>query len=244
MKNRLLKYTMPVIVLLLMVNTSKSQVTDSIQNININNKPGKKQGSVMLFLLPQYLFVDGIRMDVDLRRKGKKAWWVISPYYYNSNKNTLNIIGGFGKYDRFYDKYDYNDLKGVGLGISRKQFLSGINSETGFHFKYGGVYRYYNVFGNSPTYQEFVGDDNLTYLELRETDYTIIINNFQLKAEMGYQYETRANNLFFDFYIGFAASLSSHHSSENVNVKFERSKLDYGYSGIQFIAGIRFGVKL
>lgn len=242
MKSSLSKNTFLLVLCLLAGMASKSQTADSSQTTSRGE--GAPEKALLVFMVPQYVMVDGIRADIEIRGKGKKSWWVLSPYYYQSNENTVNILLPLFRRDSYYDEHYYKELKGGGLGLCRKHFLADNSSEKGFHLKYGGVYRFYNIFGSTNSYQEFVGEGNLTYLQLRKSDYTLIINHLQLKAEMGYQHQMPAKNFFFDIYMGFATSFAFHSSPQNVDVKFERSRIDYGYSGISFITGIRFGIKI
>jgi hypothetical protein len=132
---------------------------------------------------------------------------------------------------------------GGGLGISKKIFLSKKSTIEGMYLSFGGTYRYFNIDGNSFTWVEFTGDDGMTYQDMEDIKYDLNINSLHANAIIGYQYSL-IPNLYIDVFMGFGIKYSIHSSPQNITVKYNRGYYDYGYTGNQFIGGIRLGIGL
>ncbi len=196
----------------------------------------------MIFGVPQYLITNGLRIDIDLHKKETQNWLVISPYFYsdNSSIDPLNLSGGD---DDNYDLYSYDKMIGAGLGLQKKIFLSKKSYTSGFYLAFGGTYKYFNIDGNSFTWVEYTGDDGLKYQQMEDIKYKLYIHSLNANATIGYQYQF-IDNLYIDCFMGFGIKYSYHNSPDNVMVKYNRGNIDYGYTGTQFVAGVRFGIDL
>ncbi|MBN2485583.1 MAG: hypothetical protein JXB34_06390 [Bacteroidales bacterium] len=201
----------------------------------------EKSPGLMVFGVPQYILTNGLRIDFDLHKKGTQNWIVLSPYYYsdNSSADLLNLGGS----DEYFDVYNYDKLTGAGLGILKKTFLSKKSLTEGFYLAYGGSYKYFDIDGNSYTWIEFTGTDGLVYQKMADLKYDLYIHSINANAIIGYQLEANPS-LFFDFFCGFGLRYSIHSSPQNVTTKYNRGYYDYGYTGTQFIAGLRVGILL
>lgn len=207
----------------------------------------EKQENILVFGVPQYLITNAIRIDIDIRKPNTNSWWIISPYYYvdKSNNDAIDINYNYdydyNSYD--YDLHEYDELYGFGLGIERKTIIGKSIKSEGFYLKYGVNYKNFAVIGNNFTFREYVGDDGITYQGLRDGKYTININSFNALTALGYQFELMSK-LYLDTYLGFGVKYSTHSSKEKVTIKYNRQVTDYGYTGTQFIIGVRLGVAL
>jgi hypothetical protein len=204
-----------------------------------NAQEDEKQPNFMVFGVPQYLFTNGLRIDFDIHKKDTRNWFIVSPYYYshNSSLDLLNLSGGEG----YYDVYNYDKLTGGGLGLSKKIFLTKKSLYEGFYLSYGGSYKYFDIDGNSFIWVEYTGEDGLKYQEMKDIKYKLFIHSMNANAVIGYQYQV-IPSLYLDFYCGFGIKYSIHDSPQNVTVKYNRGYYDYGYTGTQFIGGVRFGI--
>jgi hypothetical protein len=199
-----------------------------------------KSENVILFFNPQYLFTNGVRIDVDFRKSDSNKWWIISPYYYSDGSDRSFLNRGSGSY---YNSTEYESMQGYGLGVSRKIFFKAKSTAKGLYVLVGLTYRHFNIEANNYTYVEITGDDGLKYYDLRNTDYTININSYNGSLVLGHQFNP-APRFYIDLYMGFGLRYSAHSSPENATVEYDRGNIDYGYNGTQFIGGGRLGITL
>lgn len=196
--------------------------------------------NLIIFGVPQYLFVNATRIDVDFRKANTNNWWTITPYYY-SDKSSLDPFGL--SESSSYDAHSYDEMIGFGLGIERRMLISKTIENEGFYLKYGANYKNFSIKGSNFTFREFIDDDGLTKQGMRDGDYKITINSYCGLAAIGYQFELLPK-LYLDAYLGFGIKFSTHKSTDKVTIKYNRNVCDYGFSGTQFIAGIRLGVAI
>jgi hypothetical protein len=202
----------------------------------------QKKSNFMIFGVPQYLFTNGLRIDFDIHQKNTRNWFVISPYYY-SDKSSVDPMN-LGGNDEYYDLYSYDKLVGGGLGLSKRIFLTKKSTIDGFYLSYGACYRYFNIDGNSFTWVEYTDEnDGLKKQKMDDLKYELSINSINANAVLGYMYEALPS-LYLDFYMGFGVKYSIHNSPQHVTVKYNRGYYDYGYTGTQFIGGVRVGIRL
>lgn len=210
-----------------------------ISTISNAQEEDDRHHKILIFGNPQYLVTNGLRIDVDLNQKNSRNWLVFSPYYYSdkSSVDALNLSGS----DEYYDLYSYDKMTGAGLGLSKKIFLTRNTISEGFYLLYGGTYRYFDIDGNGFTWVEYTGTDGLKRQEMDDIKYQLSIHSINANAVIGYQYQA-FSSFYIDFYCGFGLKYSIHNSPQNVTVKYNRGYYDYGYTGTQFIGGIRFGI--
>jgi len=195
---------------------------------------------VFIFYNPQYLFTNGIRMDIDIRTGMSNKLWVISPYYYSDGSNESFLNRGD---DSDYDSRKYESMYGYGLGIARRIFLKSKPTADGFYAQLGITYRYFSVQGDNFTYVKTTGDDGLEYYSMQDIEYSININSYNGSLIIGHQFNP-FTKFYIDLYIGFGLRYSTHESPEGAVIKYNRGNIDYGYSGTQFIGGFRLGVNI
>ncbi|MFO7829466.1 MAG: hypothetical protein R6V23_12645 [Bacteroidales bacterium] len=196
--------------------------------------------NLLLSFNPQYLFTNAIRLDFDIRTKNSNNWWVISPYYYTDgdNESFLNR-GGYGNYNR----KKYESMYGLGLGIARKIYILPKSGAGGLYAMAGVTYKYFSIRGDNFTYVETTGDDGLNYYDMQDVEYTININSYGGSVIIGNQFNPFPK-FYIDLYLGFGLKYSTHSSPENVLIEYNRGSIDYGYSGTQFLGGVRLGIAI
>ncbi len=220
-----IKYILTVFIGILICNISMAQENDT--------------ETVVAFIVPQYLITNAIRVDVDFRKSESNKWWVISPYYY-SDGSDYSILN---RSNSDFNQNKYESMYGVGIGVARKMFLKSDETAKGFYATVGLTYKYISIQGDNFTYMETTGDDGLTYYQMADLMYTININSYSGSVIIGHQFNPLPK-FYIDMFIGFGLKYSTHDSPEKVAITYNRGSIDYGYSGTQFIGGIRLGVGL
>ena len=81
---------------------------------------------IAILLVPQYIFINGLRIDFDLKLK-KTNRLVIAPQFYVRENPSDN---------------DYKNVKGVGLTIHDKIILNSSWKRQDFYFGYGATYNF------------------------------------------------------------------------------------------------------
>lgn len=195
---------------------------------------------VILSFNPQYLFTNAIRLDIDFRTKNSSSWWIISPYFYTDGSNESFLNRGD---DDNYNPRKYESMYGLGLGVAKRIYLRPKSTADGFYATAGITYKYLIIKGDNFTYVENTGDDGLNYYEMQDLEYSININSYSGYVIIGHQFNP-FTKFYIDLYIGFGIKYSTHNSPENAVVKYNRGSIDYGYSGTQFLGGVRLGVTL
>ena len=189
--------------------------------------PVKSQDNSSSFLVmgvPQYLITKGLRIDFDLKTQKPKKWVVLSPILY-LNQNSDDYL------------YDEN-IYGGGIEVTFKQFLSKEDNAKGVYFAYGPKYVYNSIEKEG---EYWVERNNLIYEETGI--YTTSIHKLGINCFLGTQFDI-TENLFTDVYIGFGFRYSFLDYSEGEGSSYSSSWIDYGYSGILLVSGIRVGVGL
>jgi hypothetical protein len=204
-------------------------------------QPERKEYNFLVFGVPQYIISNGLRIDFDFHQKEKPHWFILSPYYYfdHSSVDLLNLGGS----QDYYDPYTYDQMTGIGMGISRRTFLSKESVSHGYYLQYGATYKYFDIDGNNFTWVEYTGDDEFPYQEMQDIKYNMYIHSLSACAIVGYQTQI-IPSLYLDIYVGFGVKYAIHHSPEHVTVKYNRGVDDFGYTGTHMVGGLRIGVGL
>ncbi|HEX3007919.1 MAG TPA: hypothetical protein VHO90_09925 [Bacteroidales bacterium] len=188
-----------------------------------------KSPKVMVMGVPQYLFKNGIRIDVDLASKNPKNWWTISSQYYVD----VSELGD-------WKEKDYEQMHGYGFAIYRKSFLTQKKPETGVYISGGSGYQHFNMLAIAERWVN-MDDGGLQYMQLKRDYEHVYIHKFLTDAVIGFQTEL-FSHLYVDVYAGVGLRYSFHDQPSGLDIKFNNSSVDYGYTGTALIGGIRFGV--
>ena len=204
-------------------------------------QPEKKEYNFLVFGVPQYIITNGLRIDFDIHKKNTPRWLILSPYYYYDHLSVDPLsLGGSTDY---YDPYSYDQMRGVGMGIAQKIFLSKEPVSEGFYLIYGATYKYFDIDGNNFIWVEYTGGDGLDYQHMQDIKYNMFIHAMGASASLGYQYQV-IPSLYMDFFVGFGVKYAFHQSPEHVTVKYNRGINDFGYIGTLMAGGIRIGIGL
>jgi hypothetical protein len=178
---------------------------------------------------PIYLYNGGMRLDVEKRIGNTPAWL------------QAGVTGHF--LSRKNDKYNYwtlaggsvNYLLSGGLDLNYKRFF---NKKESFYLAGGCSYSHYNI----EYYDKYLvsyPEDNLVYYRYKYGNLKQNINKLGLNLLIGYQSPRPA--FLFDIFAGLGYRRSF---KKNKEIElFDDYMIAFGYSGVVFITGVRFGVK-
>lgn len=186
---------------------------------------------ILVMGVPQYLFINGLRVDMDVPSDNYRTWWVFAPQYY------INVSEPGGLNDRIF-----KELHGFGLSVYRKGFLSKNSNETGVYIMGGIGFQHFNILDDSEHWIDII-ENGLTYKRLVNGEYHIYINKILTEAVIGYQKDI-SSRLYIDIFAGIGLRYSFYDQPSGNERKFNRNIFDYGYTGTAFVGGIRIGVGL
>lgn len=181
---------------------------------------------------PLYLYNAGLRLDVEKRIKNTPAWLQIGAtgHFLSHKNNKFNywaLLGG-----------SVNYLAGGGLDLNYKRFF---NKKESFYFFGGCSYSHYSIeYFDRYLYSYPDPENNLVhYYKYKYGNLEQKINKLGLNICVGYQ--SPQPTFLFDVFAGLGYR---HSSKKNNEIKlFDDYMLAFGYSGVVFITGVRFGVK-
>jgi len=174
----------------------------------------------VLSLVPQYLIIKGIRLDLDKQMTAKQFLQFCPQFYYRTGRGDENS-------NTFRD---YDDLIGGGLIIYHKIFASENIMENGLYLSYGLSYNYFNL-----QRSQWVANESV-----RVTGH---VNKVGGDLLIGYQYIS-TTHLSVDFYLGYGIRYSILNSDEGDDNDYNFLPWDYNYSGNFLQLGIRIGFVL
>lgn len=184
--------------------------------------------SFLVMGMPQYLVIEGLRIDMELKTKKPNQWITISPMVFLKN-NEKNLKTR---------NESVETISGGGLGISFKQFLLNKQGPCGAYFAYGPLYQYYKI-GNTGNYWV---EKNKEYFE-ENGRYSAQIHKFGGNCIIGSQFKF-LENLYGDIFIGFGIRYSLLIYEGKIGSNYNSNWMDKGFSGILLVSGIRIGVGL
>ena len=192
---------------------------------------------------PMQCFNSALRFDFETRLGEGPGWLQFGPtvYYRKKSRQIENphyfYVGNDYQYnDSYYDfslHGPFSKMKGEGLDINYKRF---VNPYRSFYVAAGLSYTHFKVDYWGYGWDDFI-EDNLQYHTYKLDYRTQQINRTGVNAIFGYQIPTR-NAFICDMFLGLAYR---HSFSDKNKPLFNRSMVSYGYSGLVFLTGVRFG---
>ncbi len=226
------------IAFILLINYSKCYTQDTTYNTIIST-------------VPQYMFISGMRVDIEKRIGHSDQWLLVGPHIYLREKNPNYDNYYYDNYDDYGYYYDddelYDMMAGYGITCYHKIFMGFLEEET----SYSGTYLAYGLsfqnFFFKYKAQEWVTyeENGMEYLRESETltDKNRIIYKMGLNLIFGYQVQP-LDKIICDIYMGAGMRYSLRYPSYLETLKFNDNIIDYGYSGITPVAGFRLGIIL
>lgn len=189
---------------------------------------------------PQLMYMNGLRIDVDIHLGKSTSWLILSPQFYL--RERLLSQTDVQPDDDDYGLDEYKKLKGYGISLSHRIFFKNNNTPFGIYLGYGGFYNHYEL------KYEVTGWGSVNLMGLNAITY----GDFEHKTEIdkfgpdfyiGYQAQI-IQRVFVDFFCGGGLRYSLF-KTDNLSPKyFDNSFIEFGYTGTVPLAGIRIGVLL
>ena len=175
-----------------------------------------------LSFVPQYLFISGARIDVDIRL---------------NEQNFLNA--GPQLYARYGDEEPY---EGFGLDLMVKRFFEPVSRPVGLYIAYGGMIQYFKVTYEKEGWHSYEVD-GITYMEDGIFDKTEKIYKTGLNVVIGYQ-DKFIDALFMDVYFGLGYRYSFFPNGSYEDSEYANNIVDFGFRGIMPVGGLKLMVFL
>jgi hypothetical protein len=189
-------------------------------------KPNRKHG---IGMVPQYAFINGFRLDFDIRTsKAKPQWLIVAPQVFMSSENPV--------------LWNYDQMWGLGLELQQRHFLKPdvVNPE-GVYFGFGPMFQFFSI-EDERLYSKTVVENGNTYTEVIYGPVTTNVYKAGFTATAGYQVLVY-NTLYFDFYVGAGIRLSfDNEPPSGLHRIYNDMWIDYGYSGTLMTGGLRIGM--
>jgi len=195
---------------------------------------------------PLQWFNCGWRFDFEMRLGDGPGWLQFGPtvYFYkeiyeNEYYSPNYYYDGNVLYHRYYDEYNtlfqdpFSKMRGYGLDVNYKRF---INSQRSFYLAGGLSFSHFNMEYWGRKWENYI-EDGLQYHIYRLDYLTQYINRLGVNAFWGYQVPYR-KAFVLDMFWGLAYR---HSFSDKNKPSFNGSMISYGYSGIVFLTGVRWG---
>lgn len=205
-----------------------------------------EENKLLVMGVPQYLLVDGLRIDLDFKMNNPKKWLVVSPIIYLQGNAKNPWYGGYYyDYEYSHDNYsssDFESLQGFGLELIFKQMFSKKTNGTGIYLGCGPVYRFTQLERDGLYWIEGTLNGIPTTVEETGLYYTDI-HKVGANCILGVQFQI-FDNFYGDLFLGFGMRYSFVSSSKGTGHQYNSSWVDYGYSGVLMVSGFRIGVGL
>ena len=191
----------------------------------------KETYNCLIMGVPQYLLINGIRIDIDKSLNKSNRWVVISPQFYYANDYAMTDIG--------YRDFEIKKVIGGGTGLEYKYVFSTQSNAKGIYISTGLSYNYFKITTDGITWvPETTGA--LTLVQ-REGTFNTRINKIGIQSTIGYCSEL-FDKFLVDVFIGFGLRLCLDDTPGDSFTDLSTYAGDYGYSGTTLVTGIRFGL--
>ena len=191
----------------------------------------KETYNVLIMGVPQFLVLNGIRVDIDKNIKGTNRWIVFSPEIYNGKGEGIIDVASR---DFLLDK-----VVGAGMGCAFKYVFSKKSNAQGIYLAGGGAYQYFDIKSQGIIWSP--ESEGSVTLEQRIGQVHTTINKIGVHSYIGYQSKL-TDEFMVDFFVGFGLRLSIDNTDQNGITDLGVFPGDYAYSGTTLVAGIRFGL--
>lgn len=199
--------------------------------------------SLMVSIVPQYLAVQALRVDIDKKMNDEGSWLSFSPKIYVGYINKNGSAAIINDVDYWPAGSEYDQMIGAGLDIYHKIFLGKEKLPLGFYYAYGGGLRFLHMsFISKSIYTDSSVFPPVFRFNKFEGSQNILSGNVGML--LGYQEQIK-DYFLTDFYMGVGARYSDDSKGDFANTRrYDRRMWDYAWTGTQFIIGMRFGVLL
>jgi len=183
--------------------------------LSAQENPADTPSSLMISLVPQYAFQSGFRVDVDLPLS-ERHWLQLAPVFYAGNNVEMSITTA--------DK-----LGGVALHAFHRFYPDPVRDRWQPYLAWG------------PSFQHYALDYKVRSGNIRIDKHTNI-NRIGMDLTGGMV--AHGSTFFFDFYAGAGIRQAFLSGDKDTGEKFNETFLDFGYSGVLLVAGVRVGISI
>lgn len=180
--------------------------------------------------VPQYLFENGIRIEIDQRIQESQNWITWSPTIYYRGQPGSWISGN----------YDVQSVKGMSLEVLYRWYPAGFGRQGGVYVSGGGGYRYISQKIKGYQWDDFQ-QDNLTFYNYNEDTWNRISQTYSLRGIVGYQLVSN-QHLGMDLYVGLGAKYSIVDKPEGAMNYFTDNYNPFSGNGFFITGGFRMGI--
>jgi hypothetical protein len=192
---------------------------------------------------PQYLIINGIKLNIEKRLQKPTDWLILSPSLYYKEYETVDI----SEYDYTYDNgftttKNIKAVKGAGLTVENRLLLTSptFSRSLGFsiapYFSYGATYTFFEITREDSGWIEIV-EDGVPYMYEDFVQSKTNIHKTGLNFTLGLQAEV-IEDVIAEFYLGCGIRYSFYEGDK----KYNKSSMDYGFKGVLLLGGIKIGV--
>ena len=180
--------------------------------------------------VPQHLFQNGIRIEIDKPLQRTNTWLTIAPSMYYRNRRGSYLFGN----------YNIHGVAGAGLDMYYRRYLSSAPS-SGLYISAGGGYRFIR--------QKYIGDrwesfteSGLSFYRYNNDPWFKKNHTVNIRMVTGYQF-LLAQNFATDFFLGFGLRLSATRRDDNrTMIHTGGNNMSMSPNGLIVSAGMRIGV--
>ena len=181
--------------------------------------------------VPQHLFVNGLRIEIDKPLGNLQKWLVIAPSLYYKGKQ-----GSWFSTRRLMD-----GMEGAGLDVMYRYYPSWRKDGGGGYLSAGGGIRYLNFRYSGYRWDEFQ-QDNLTFYRYDTGSWNRQLTTANLKFTLGYQ-QVFNRHFAIDLFVGAGFKYTDAKQPADVSIVFDSNDPEnLDYTGLLFIGGVRFGM--
>lgn len=213
---------------LLMSSAMFAQQVDNQPTTPVVQQPAKKSDSkrMAILLVPQYSTVNGLRVDMDVKLKRNNRLVIGPQFFVRQNPKGA----------------EYSSMRGVGITIHDKILLNSPFKRQDFYLGYGATYNYSNLSADVYESSSLYTDGYVPYYT-HTTNYIYNIHKIGPDVLVGFQFSP-VPQLLIDTYLGVAVRYSFEADDKELPSYFTNSILDYGYTGITPLCGVKIGLFL
>lgn len=172
--------------------------------------------SGIISFVPQYFFINGLRLDYDLGINSNH-WLQMAPVFFFRDSPSDGALATTRS----------SNQKGAGLHVYHRYYPAEGFAAKNIYLAYGPMYHYNNL-----QYQDSPDTDHPErYASIHKTGFDILLGFNTLWSD----------NMTIDLFVGMGLRHSFIHSDAVNPEKFNNSYIDFGYSGNVLLMGFRIG---
>lgn len=180
--------------------------------------------------VPQHLFLNGVRVEVDKPLGNQQKWLIVAPTVYYKGKR-----GSWFSPRRLMD-----GMEGVGLDVMYRYYPSWRAGGGGGYLSAGGGVRYVSFRYSGYRWDEYLQDD-LTFYRYDTGTWRRQLTTANIKFTLGYQ-KVFKGHFAIDLFVGAGFKQTFVKQPADVTIIFNNNPENFDYTGLLLIGGIRFGM--